>query len=152
MDTLPAAKIPAAKPLSRLWTVGIPLLVTAVMLPVVAAMTAVLLLWFIHLWDIPFWLVCVLGVLFVLGGTYLAWRFMRSLARRRFQFTIRSMLLAITLFALFFGLFWNRLHQIWFQERAIRHVMANGGCRTYYAVAADEQNWLRLERNFDPFA
>jgi hypothetical protein len=134
--------------LSLIWMIAIPFAVTLAAMPVIVALTAILLLWFIHLWDTPFWLVCVLGVILIAGGTFVVWWAMRRMARRRFQFSIRSMLIATAVFALILSLLGNRLHKIGRQQQTLVHIAANGGFIRYYIGS---ENWLQKYRNFDPF-
>jgi hypothetical protein len=152
MTNIPAIEIEAAKPLSRWWTIGIPLAVTAILMPVIAAAVGILLLWMVHRWNIPFWSVCVIGVLMILAGTFFLWCYLRWFARRRFQFSIRGLLLFMAVFALFFSLFWSRLSQIWGQQRALAHIEATGGRYSpLFNVPWENRTWLQEKYNFDPF-
>jgi hypothetical protein len=130
------------------WLIAVPVAVTAMALPVIVALVAILLLWFVHLWNIPFWSVCVLGGILIVGGTIVVWRAMRGMARRRFQFSIRSMLISTAVFALVLSLLGNRLHKMGRQQQALVQIAANGGFIRYYIRP---ENWMQKYRNFDPF-
>jgi len=90
--------------LPRFWMIAVPLAVTVLALPIIVLLTAILLLWLVHFWNMPYWLTCVVGAIFVIGGSAVVWWSMWRMARRRFQYSLRSLLIATTVFALILGL------------------------------------------------
>jgi hypothetical protein len=134
--------------LSLFWLILVPLAVTAMALPVIIVLTAILLLWFVHLWNTPFWLVCTLGVIFITCATFVVWWSMRRMARRRFQFSLRSLLIATAVFAVIVSLLWNGLNKIGHQQQSLMYIAADGG---YVYPWGGSENWLQKEYNFDPF-
>jgi hypothetical protein len=96
----------------------------------------------------PLWLACILGSILIISGTSVVWWAMRRMARQRFQFSIRSMLIATAVFALIISLLWNGLQKIGRQQQALMHIAANGGFLRYYIGS---ENWMQKYHNFDPF-
>lgn len=137
---------------SRWSTIGIPLLATIVVLPVLAAASTVLSLWLIHRWNVPLWSVCTQGALCIFFGGFLVWRYVRLLERRRFQVGVRTMLVWVAILSVVFGLFWKGLNRMWRQQSALAHLAANGGYLDQYGIEREEENWLRRQYRFDPFA
>jgi hypothetical protein len=133
--------------LPRFLRIAVPLAATILAMPVIALLTAILLLWLIHLWNMPYWLTCIVGAVLVIGGSAVVWWSMWRLARRRFQYSLRSLLIATTVFALILGLLCTGLQRITRQQRALIHIADSGGFLRYY-IKPD--NWLQ-RYNVDPF-
>ena len=127
--------------------IAVPLAVTVLALPIIVLLTAILLLWLVHFWNMPYWLTCVVGAIFVIGGSAVVWWSMWRMARRRFQYSLRSLLIATTVFALILGLLCAGLQRITRQQRALIHIADNGGFLRYYIKP---ENWVQ-RYNVDPF-
>ncbi len=74
------------------------------------------------------------------------------LPRRRFQFSLRTLLVGVTLFAVFFGWFGSKLESARRQRAAVEKIMAAGGAVIYdYEYDANEnENHIRAADYHDP--
>jgi len=126
------------------------LVFVAALLPIMGALVAVFLLWLVHLWNAPLWILGLVGLAVVAVAAFVLWRTMRFFARHRFQFSIRAMLIAIAAFALVLGTLGHGLRGVWRQQRAVWHVAEHGGYVRYLSDKTD-RNWLQTRFGHDPF-
>jgi hypothetical protein len=95
--------------------------------PLAAAVVAIALMWCVHQWNWPVWMAMLVGGGLFVGLTYGAWRSVRKLVQRRFQFGIRALLFGVAVVAILLstlGRWWLNFAQ---QYGAFRSVNAYGG-------------------------
>lgn len=115
--------------------------------------SAVGFLWLVHFRRLPTWMVSAGGLLLGLGSLLAWWRSMRFLARRRYQFSLRAAILAITVLALMLGLAGNRAKFAIRQRKAILALWQHGDYLNYNLDVRDSA-WFRgliKQFGFAPF-
>ena len=138
-------------PLSWRHRAVLALFVAVVAVPLIASTVGILLLWLVHLWNLPLWILVVAGLVLTAAAAFAFWRVITFLARRRYQFSLRAILIAIAASALLLGALTHRLQKAWRQERAILRVAEHGGHDEYLFSTGGERR-LQTLLGHDPFA
>jgi hypothetical protein len=115
-------------------------------LPLVVASIAIGLLWCVHQWNSPIWLLGLIGGSLFLGLSYAAWRVARKLTEREFKFSLRGMLIAVAVVALLLGTVGRWLLGTYHQQRAVHAVRSHG-----VHLDNDERTMLHSWVGYDPF-
>ena len=102
-------------------------LVTLAALPLVVTVIAVALLWCVHQWNPPVWLLAVIGCGLFVGLSYIAWRVARRLTEHGFKFSLRGMLMGVAVVALLLSTVGRWLLSVSRQQWAVHAVRAHGG-------------------------
>lgn len=122
---------------------------------VLGAQVMILLVLLTPLWNLGPWLLGMGGFIAATGATIIAYRVLRFAARRRFQFSLRGLLLAVAVIALLIGTLGVRLFGVWNRGRAIRHLAEVGGSVEYGYEDHDSTEsgpeWLQARLGYDPF-
>jgi hypothetical protein len=126
-----------------------PALATAIAFPVLIANAFVFLLWTIHAWNTPVWVVLLSVILLAALGLYATWRLILAWAKRNFQFSLRGMLIAVSVLAITIGVVSHQLHQPMRLSQAVLNVAENGGYPEHWTV--EDENWLEARLGYDPF-
>jgi hypothetical protein len=129
----------------------LPVILTLAALPFVVAGIAVGVLWGIHQWNAPIWLLALIGCGLLVGLSYVAWRAARILANRGLKFSLREMLIGMAVAALLLSTVGRWLLVTFHQQRAIQEVQFLGGEVGDHARRAEERNWLSSRMGYDPF-
>jgi len=129
---------------SLLW----PALATILAFPVIVAVVSLLLLWLVHSWNAPPWALLLFAIPLITIGSYALWYWMRSWAERRFRFSLKGMLLGMTLVAVVLGTAGRSLLQLFRQEQAVWNIAASGGSFDSWNIEKD--NWLKARIGYDP--
>lgn len=120
-------------------------------LPLVVASIAFGLLWCVHQWNSPIWLLGLIGGGLFLGLSYAAWRAARKLTEREFKFSLRGMLIAVAVVALLLGTVGRWLLSTYHQQRAVYAVRSHGGHLENSDPSDDERTRLHSWLGYDPF-
>jgi hypothetical protein len=135
------------KRLPRISAVAILLLLA----PLVAGLVAMPLLWCIRVWHWPDWLVALLSCLISAGLMYGIWRLVVEFVQRGFRFSLRTMIVAISIFGLLLGTigaWWVRFAS---QYRAVHQLMAYGAVYDRFTPGSEKRPTVYRVFGFDPF-
>jgi hypothetical protein len=105
------------------------LLSTAIVLaatPLVALLVAFVLMWSVHQWNLPAWVVILAGGGLSAAAMYGVWRIVRRLVRDRFRFSIRAMLIGVAIVAALLATVGRWWVDFFGQHSAIRSVSMRG--------------------------
>lgn len=148
IDTIVEAPKPKHLPEQRirlLW----PALATAITFPVLMAIASVFLLWSVHAWNTPAWVLLLSVILLTTFGFFATWRLMLAWAKRNFQFSLRGMLITMSLLAITIGAVTSQLHQRMRLGQAVLNVAENGAYPEHWT--GEDENWLEANIGYDPF-
>jgi hypothetical protein len=106
--------------------------------------------WLMLILDMGVWLLVAAAV----AALVIAYPLLRAAARRRFQFSIRTLLLAVAIWALLLGLGGTRLFRSWTQYRT-KSLFAELGERGIVVTMCEERKevspiWSELPADYDP--
>jgi hypothetical protein len=119
--------------------------------PVVAVIVAMPLLWCIRVWRWPDWLVALLSCLVSAGLMYGIWRLVVEFMQRGFRFSLRTLIVAISIFGLLLGTigaWWVRFAA---QYRAVHQLMAYGAVYDRFTPGSEKRPTVYRLFGFDPF-
>ncbi len=148
IDTIVEAPKPKHLPEQRvrlLW----PALATAITFPVLMAIASVFLLWSVHAWNTPAWVLLLSVILLTTFGFFATWRLMLDWAKRNFQFSLRGMLIAMSVLAITIGAVSRPLHERMRFSQAVSSIIVNGGYPERWT--SGDENWLEANLGYDPF-
>jgi hypothetical protein len=128
----------------------LPLVLTLAILPLVAASIGVGLLWCVHQWDSPIWLLTLIGGVAFVGVSYAVWRAARKLTEDGFKFSLRGMLIGVAVMALLLSTVGRWMLGTYHQQRAVQAVWSHGG-RLEDGTASDERGRLHRWMGHNPF-
>jgi hypothetical protein len=123
------------------------------MLPLIAPVVGMTLLWLAHRFDWPAWILGIIGLLAIAGVWYVGWR---MLCVHGFRFSLRTGLIAFALAGVLSGLAGRWFLRTWRHAEAVAEVTGGGGGYVDYGFSSDfsdvERNWLQADIGYDPFA
>lgn len=121
-------------------------LAAALATPVVGAAAFASLLWLVHLWDLPAWVVFAATAVVTLLGAAAAGRAAFNWSRGAVRYRLRHLLVVTTLLAVLFGTIGRTLLR---QSMAVHDLYQSG---VYVEdLVSDEDDWLEQRLGFDPF-
>ena len=128
--------------------------VAVVAVPVIASAVMILLLWLVHLWNVPVWILVVAGLTLTAGAAFAFWRVITALARRRYQFGLRAMLVAFAVVALALGALTHALYHGWQRQRAVWAIAKHDGYVEYdpFLFPTGKEQRVQTVLGYDPFA
>ena len=113
------------------------------------------LIWLVRQWEPASWVVWVVGLGLMGGVVGIGWRWWRLPVERRFRFSLRGMLLGITLLALWFGTAGVDFHEWSPRNRARWEVFEAGGVVEAMPQRRSGHSWARYwlfrSTGYDPW-
>lgn len=126
-----------------------PVIAAIASLPPLAASAAMLMLWQVHLWNAPPWVVILGAVSITLAGCAAVLLAARAILSRRFRYSMRTMLLATTIAAVVCATLGRIGVQQTRSAMAMRELLDSGGAPEVYPTKEDD--WLEQRLGFDMF-
>lgn len=105
------------------------------------------LLWLVRIWSPAPWVVGVSGIGLLAATIVAIWRWWRLTVERRFRFSMRGMLVGITLFALWFGVVGVDVLR-WGRQAAVVRELAGQGVRVNHYLSVT-QEWAKTRELLD---
>jgi len=139
--------------LSFLFRVALAVCLGTLLILVLGLTALFLLLWVVHHRHAD-WLINLVALTLVSGAAFVFWRTMRTLARCRFRFNLRSLLVGMAVLGLAIAILGNQLRVAVRQSHALWALWRQGGAFNVafaYPVDSGWFVWLIEHVGFDPF-